>query len=472
MCAILSPQAQSYAWRQLAQRVGVVGGDPLGTGFESLNLPVRYARPSSVCLERPGIIVAPCAHEWDRDDGYNTGALDWLSIKDVMPPNSRPRSFWFSEEMIPVLFWGERYGRDGSRFVERRRDGSLVFYVDIIASIFFMLSRWEETKTSVLDEHGRFPAVASVAHKHGFLDRPLVDEYALIVREWLKVILPGWKPKKRRFSVRVTHDIDKVLHFSGAQSAFRTIGGDLMRRRSLREATRNVARFAVQTLSPRKDHCLHGIYDLADILGEAGLDGAFYFMAAEKAPFDDGYDPGKRVVRKAIGHLRERGFEVGLHAGYHTFDNPERLAMEKARLDNILGETRYGGRQHYLRFKVPDTWRHWEQVGLTYDSTMGYPDHEGFRCGTCHPFRPFDVERDREFDLVELPLIVMDGTLRFYRRMTPEQGKKRILELAQRCKRVEGEFTLLWHNTSLYDDWQPWSVMYKQVLLELKRMEE
>lgn len=47
--------------------------------------------------------------------------------------------------------------------------------------------------------------------------------------------------------------------------------------------------------------------------------------------------------------LVEQGFEVGLHVGYDTLNDPTLLAEEKARLDAVLGHTRYGGRQHYFR---------------------------------------------------------------------------------------------------------------------------
>jgi hypothetical protein len=84
----------------------------------------------------------------------------------------------------------------------------------------------------------------------------------------------------------------------------------------------------------------------------------------------------------------------------------------------------------------------------------------------------FDVEQNCELDLWEVPLIVMDGTLRNYRDLTPEQGEMCILELARRCKQVEGTFTLLWHNTSLDGEWRPWREMYQRVVKTLARMQE
>ena len=142
-------------------------------------------------------------------------------------------------------------------------------------------------------------------------------------------------------------------------------------------------------VAPSWDRYFQGIQALARVSDEHGLNNdAFYFMAADHSPYDSGYDPASPPVRRRIEDLMEQGFELGLHPSYGAFDDPLRLAEEKARMDAVLGTTVYGGRQHYLRFRVPDTWRQWEQVGLTYDATMAYAEYAGFRCGTCFPFRP------------------------------------------------------------------------------------
>jgi hypothetical protein len=459
--SLLTRCAIEYTWRQLAQRAGVTGGDPQGTGLEGLGVPVHYAKPQQVHSDRPGIIVVPCSDAaWWALLECAPHSLDWLPANEVVP-RAAQLSF---HDPVPVLFWGEGY-EDGSKpFAELRPDRTVVFYADIIAATFFMLSRWEETVIPVRDEHGRFPATASVAYKQGFLDRPIADEYALILREWLKVLLPGWEPKRRPFSVKLSHDVDHIRRFSNWYTAVRTFGGDLLKRRSPRCAWQT----SVVAIFPDRDPYFQGIRFLAGLSREHGVgNDAFYFMSAGLGPFGCGYNPASPLVKRCLEELREQGFEIGLHAGYHAFNDPERLVEEKGRLDAVLGETRYGGRQHYVRFQVPNTWRHWEQVGLSYDSTMTYADHEGFRCGTCHPFRPFDVEQNRELDLWEWPLIVMDGTLHDYRGLTPEQSEARILELARRCKQVEGTFTLLWHNSSLDGEWRAWGEMYRRVVEEI-----
>jgi hypothetical protein len=459
----VSSNAIWYARRQLAQRAGIVSRDPTESGFEALSVPVYYGHPVEVSSAQPAVFVVPCGEDaWKELLALPDHSLDWLSQDRVLPSGAE---LPFGDA-VPVLFWGDGYEDGNKPFAERLGDGSIIFYADIFAVALFMLSRWEETVVSTLDDHDRFPAAASVAYRQGFLDRPIVDEYALILREWLKVIRPRFEPVTRRFSVRLSHDVDDVRRFSWPYRIGRAIGIALRRRRALLQYGRD---FVSLLRSPDP---FTGIYQLADLSEQYGFSSAFYFQAAESGAYDRGYDLASRHIRGCVNALRERGHEIGFHGGYRAFADRERLLREKARFERSLDQPARGGRQHYLRFIAPQTWRIWEEVGLEYDSTLGFADHEGFRCGSCHPFRPFDLEKNRELDLLEVPLLVMDGTLRRYRGLTPQQGKDVILKIAQRCYQVNGVFTMLWHNSSLEGEWQPWFAMYQHVLRCLAAMEE
>jgi hypothetical protein len=315
------------------------------------------------------------------------------------------------------------------------------------------------------------PFTESVAFRQGFLDRPLVDEYALVLREWLKVLLPEWTPVRRRFSVKLSHDIDVVRPFSKLRTVPKALVGDLVRRRDPARAATTARLALVQAVAPSRVPSYEGIFRLAEVSRRHGTTSAFYFMAADRSPHDSGYDPASRTVREVIRRLQDLGFEIGFHPGYETMGNPARLAEEKSRLDAVLGRLSYGGRQHYLRFLIPDTWRQWEQLGLTYDSSLTFAGHEGFRCGTCHSYRPFDIQANRTLDVQELPLIVMDGTLRQYRGLTPAQAESRVLELARRCLVAEGTFTLLWHNSSFAGEWTGWGLYYERMVMGLSALE-
>jgi hypothetical protein len=417
---------------------------------------------------RPAIVIRPCSASAGRALVDRTpSTLDWLPASGVVPEGT----VLPFQDPIPILFWSEGAELGEMPFGSKRSEDTIELHVDIIAATIFLLSRWEETVVDERDEHGRFPGSASVAQKQGFLDRPVVDEYGLILAEWLRILLPGWEPESRTFSVKLSHDVDHVRQFTTARSALRAVGGHLLKRRSPRLAWKAGANAIQERVTPEQAPNFLGIGRLAEIAQDFGLGrDAFYFMATKPTPIENDYHLCSPMIRQAIEDLRGQGFEIGLHAGYHTLGAPDRLMEEKAKLDAILGTASYGGRQHYLRFRVPHTWRHWEQVGLSYDSTLAFADHEGFRCGTCHPYRPFDLEQDREIDLWELPLLVMEQTLSQHRGLSPADGEAAILALAQRCQLVGGTFTLLWHNSSLVDDWQPWAAIYTRVLRLLAEM--
>ncbi len=466
---VLTPAAIRYAWRQLAQRAGLPGGSPDKDGFAAAGMRCFYTTTESFPAGQPYVAVTPCGKgEWRALLERQPMTLDWLPARSAAPAGCQLPF----DDAIPILFWGENCKEQGRPFAQRREDGGVVFHVDLVATTLFMLSRWEETVITERDEHGRFPATASVAHRQGFLDRPIVDQYALILREWLRVLLPAWKPESQVFSIKLSHDIDHLGRFPRVSNALRTIGSDLLKRQDLQRALNNSAEAVVQYVAPHRTEYARGIELLADWSREHGLtNDAFYFMAAGPGPQDSGYNVASSTTRRIIDKLTAQGFEIGLHAGYHTLGNPTKLAEEKARLDDVLGKTCYGGRQHYLRFQVPDTWRHWEQSGFSYDATMGYDGSEGFRCGTCHAYRPFDLKLDAELDVWEQPLIVMDATLFNLKKLLPDQAETRIIELARRCKQVEGTFTMLWHNSSLSGEWGPWRQVYRRALGALAKMQ-
>jgi len=86
-----------------------------------------------------------------------------------------------------------------------------------------------------------------------------------------------------------------------------------------------------------------------------------------------------------------------------------------------------------------------------YDSTVGYPDRVGFRAGTCIPYRPWLLSQDREAQLLEIPLIVMDVTLLESMNLQRQELLNVVGRLIEKCRAVGGVFTFLCHNTTLRD---------------------
>jgi hypothetical protein len=160
-----------------------------------------------------------------------------------------------------------------------------------------------------------------------------------------------------------------------------------------------------------------------------------------------------------LQRIHARGHEIGLHPSYRTYDDGAALESEFGtlmRTTDSLGihQGAWGGRQHYLRWEAPTTWRLWAQAGLDYDASVGYADRVGFRCGTSHEFPVFDVVRGEPLALRERPLVLMEGTLLSRTRMDepPDAATERFDRLVARCRRYQGRFSLLWHNNYFVQD--------------------
>lgn len=308
---------------------------------------------------------------------------------------------------------------------------------DLLTSLACTLSRLEETLTSQRDRHGRFPSAASIASRERFLQRPIVDEYGLAFEQALTHLLPAWQPEKRTLRVLLSHDVDHI----GIPFSLREILGHVIRRHSPAAGARDLLAVPLGAAPPTYLGCVR---QLAEMELERGLDCEFYWKASPPGEFDSGYDPFHPAARKVISWLHERGITNGVHPGYETFLSPDRLRGEMNRFTKLLGPGPLGGRQHYLRW-AHDTWLHWEDCGLAYDSTIGYSDQSGFRAGTCFPYRPWLFSENREANLLEIPLVLMDKVLF----PGSEQHSLGVVwQLVNRCRSVGGVFTLLWHNTA------------------------
>jgi len=119
-----------------------------------------------------------------------------------------------------------------------------------------------------------------------------------------------------------------------------------------------------------------------------------------------------------------------------------------------------------LKFKVPTTWRIQKKADFLYDTTLSFADYDGFRCGICLPFKPYDLLENQVLNLWEIPLIVMEGTLQNpnYRGFSPDEGFEVIRHRVETIKRHRGVFVLLWHNSSFgpLGDWQGWDKVYEK----------
>jgi hypothetical protein len=87
---------------------------------------------------------------------------------------------------------------------------------------------------------------------------------------------------------------------------------------------------------------------------------------------------------------------------------------------------------------------------LEYDSTLGYADHPGFRCGTCFEYPMFDATMQRALCVRQRPLVLMECSIlstRYLGMGYSDEALALMMRYQECCRRVGGNFTLLWHNS-------------------------
>jgi hypothetical protein len=363
--------------------------------------------------------------------------LTWIPLQEVLPTG---HSLSLDTDRLPALCLA-----DPSQ--ARHFLGKGAFPLDLVAATFLMLTRWEETEISYpLDKRGNCRESCHLAARHGFLDRPVVDEWALVLRTWLAAVRPSWQAKPNAARIVMTHDIDATHKFTSWYRVGRAAAGTIVRTGSARKALETVRVGARSRQHPSRDPYYQGIRSLLEFDESLGARGTFFLMAADRGRYDAGYDLDAPEVRSVVEEVLRRGHEVGWHPGYRAAEDQEAFLREKQRIDAHLGRPVRGVRFHYLRWRPQTAWRWLVQAGISYDSTLGYNETVGFRCGTAHPFPVWDRNSGEKPALQERPLIVQDGALFDYLGLGPSEAERRLRVLRKRAARVGGDLTILIHN--------------------------
>ena len=78
---------------------------------------------------------------------------------------------------------------------------------------------------------------------------------------------------------------------------------------------------------------------------------------------------------------------------------------------------------------------------------------------------------NREYNVVEIPLILMDDSLQSpnYVNLDLNEKFKKIKQIIDKVKKYNGTFTFLWHNSSFYvTEWRNWGWIYDETIRYLK----
>jgi hypothetical protein len=199
----------------------------------------------------------------------------------------------------------------------------------------------------------------------------------------------------------------------------------------------------------------------------------FFFLIDRNSKFDGRYTYRNLHYRRLIERIKDKGYPVGLHPSYLTFNNPAMLKHEINELKGITSKSITTSRQHYLKYQLPLTYASLIEQGIKEDYSICPYDFIGFKTGMASPYPWFNLAENEPTSLILHPAMVMDVSLRNYLKWDTELAYNRVLGLIREVEKVNGQFVMIWHNSNLSEagGWKEWRDLFVNIVNYLKQVE-
>lgn len=312
---------------------------------------------------------------------------------------------------------------------------------DLAAAAFYFLTCAFERGRPAVGSRSLFSD--SVYAKDG-VPQDIVDRYVSVLLDRVVREAGSHGDALRPFSVVLSHDVDFLpsgLPDNLLQGA-KTLARHGLRQRNPLQAIRAGAGLASALFRGRDPYgCVPEI-----IAAETarGVRSSFQVAVARRHAADVNYDIRDDRTRDYLRAIPDAGFDLCLHGSYRSTERREWYKEEVALLTERLGRP-LGSRQHFLSFDYDTLFHAQEASGIRYDMSIGFPDRCGPRAGFSYPYFPYCLAEDRPYDVLEIPLTIMDVTLQSYMKLAPRQAEALIDAELEALRRKRGAVSVVWH---------------------------
>ena len=390
--------------------------------------------------------------------GYTANPEEYAQFKLVIKPSGffdehvygteaslpkHPLQLW---EEVPVLF--------GENLTETI-NGTVIIHADIIAGTYFLISRYEEmVRRNTRDAHNRFPGKESLPYKAGFIDRPIIEEWGVLMRaQFRETGIEINEPPQKISKVYLTHDVDQLAHYRNLRGMIGGFLRGIKRPKEGRMALKSY--FGGLIFDPW--YTFPYLYkldnELRRLLGGERCEIITFLRSnsgkrKEDKPLVNLLHPDYKTL---IRYTKRKKVSIGLHTSYEAGCNPELTAFEKTRLEKLAKTKVRYNRNHFLNNREPEDFEQLIAAGITDDFSMGYADMAGFRLGTCKPVFWINPVKKELTELRLHHLTIMDVSLseKRYMFMNSHDALQYCISLIDSVEQYHGEISLLWHNNSV-----------------------
>lgn len=311
---------------------------------------------------------------------------------------------------------------------EASEANSSLMRADLVASTFYFLSDWEAVAAAPeeLDAHGRVAYEQTLQGKLGIAERPVVSEYAGLLRHKLNAALrtrlgdsvPVLEPRRwggKSSAACITHDFDRIkkrslgtLKREFFDIPFKNPHGysRAERRRRLRESLRD--------LLSAEDGYQRSIQQMFQLEKKYGIRPTVLLKSVLPGPRDP-HDAANYLhdafLNEIITQVKSLDGEIGLHASYQAGFDATQFGKETRQLSQRLSTNIRAHRFHYLRYEHLKAESVLHQAEIRVDSSVGWARQPGFRSGFTQPYFMYDHINNRTGRVLQLPLLMMEMQL-------------------------------------------------------------
>ncbi|MFN0276091.1 MAG: DUF7033 domain-containing protein [Chitinophagales bacterium] len=327
---------------------------------------------------------------------------------------------------------------------------------DYLSTSFYLLSYLQEYTEYVPDKYDRFPYELSLQKHFNCIEENLVAKYF----DALYNATPKLKSlvEKRIYTSKyfLTHDIDSVYGAVGDNYKYLLKHGRIG----------VLLQLIFNHYLKNPDYLL--LDKIMDIEDAHDVKSTFFWLVHYGMGSPKIKNADYHIDEKKIKVVRTKIYERGFVSALHKSISSDSHAKEMQRLGDHLLEV---NRNHYLQIELPEGFNGMENSELKLDSTMGFPERIGFRNNYGLPFQPFKIKARRAYNFLEVPLNIMDTTLKFYQNKNSSQSRNYIFNFLEKHKQ-NAVITILWHNNYFFDFSDiGWVDLYKEVLQFIRQNE-
>ena len=330
---------------------------------------------------------------------------------------------------------------------------------DIFAATFYMLSRYEEHIPHLKDDMNRFYTNGSLAGKHKFANKPVVDMWAKKFLDRFSEFFPEILINPPELRLQTILEVPEAYAYK-SKSMLRTIVESVFDTFNFR-FVKLFERFAVR-LSFKPDP--FDIYNSwIDLHKKYNRPTKVMFLFASPSANDRNISIFKHRFLKRIKDVADY-IPTSLLASYQSTDQPQLLQIEVNRLSEIIHHPLKDIRQHLIRLRFPTTYDHFAKLGFVNDYSLQFVDYLGYRAGTGFPFHFYNLSKEHCSNLYIHPVVANEAILRAKR--FPRKARR----LLEQCKTYNKEYgtplTLVLTNTILDERIKnkPWKRMFNDFL--------